>query len=234
MKKYDLLLERAVVDGLETFRTVIKNAHGRKIYYEVVTHSTGCIEISDCWYADRNIGKTGEQRKSSVPTLLKTKFFANETEMLNAIARELDRKFGSVKFIIRKATLHLTALEYVDSYLQKEKFNFLLLQKTDLSENTYELETVLKNKTHRVIYLKLLVTKETCAITNCYYTDRTYKNAARKVMPPTVYSTNLSFTKAEILRFCNAELVCDFTDIIIADESFFKIVNISKPICGSI
>lgn len=234
MKMQEVILEQSVIDGEETFRTIIKNSHGRKIYFAVIILPTGYIKIADCWYIDRNIGKTGVQRKNSVPHMLKTTLVADECELLEVIQNELDRKFSGVKFVSRKATLRLSENEYVANYLLSDKPHFLIFIKDKVTETTYELETVLKNKTHRTIYTKLLVTKDVCAVIECHYTDRLYKNNTRKVMPHTVYSAKFNFTKADILKFFNAELVCDFTDILLAENTFFRIENISKPICGSI
>ena len=49
-----------------SFRTIFKTKHGRIVFLALSIDGTGCT-ITDCFYIDRNQGRTGAKRYSSKP-----------------------------------------------------------------------------------------------------------------------------------------------------------------------
>ena len=110
MKQSILTLE----NGSEnSFRTIFKNRHGRVIYLEIEI-CEGFFIIKDCFYVDRNQGKSGNLRYAAKPRLLKTRSFSVD-ELLDVIATELDKRFYGVEFVSSK-TSDLSIDDYIEAW----------------------------------------------------------------------------------------------------------------------
>lgn len=48
------------------YRTIFKTQHGRQIYLSVRV-SSGICTVTDCFYTDRNEGRSGPKRRKSRP-----------------------------------------------------------------------------------------------------------------------------------------------------------------------
>ena len=96
MNKSILRLE-TIAGNANVFRTVIKNNHGRELFFSVQIEGDFC-NILEYFYADRNQGKTGSQRYSSKPKKLKTLQFPTG-KLLSIIAQDLDKDFYGVEFV---------------------------------------------------------------------------------------------------------------------------------------
>ena len=121
------------------YRCLLKNQHGRKIYMELVIGSEKYI-ITACWYFDRNIGKTGDKRKSAKPLLWQTKETDSNIENLKCVlVKELDMTpFLEIGFVENEDTIFLTTEEFISHYTADDKYRFLILvqKKTYTEEYT--------------------------------------------------------------------------------------------------
>ena len=70
-------------------------------------------------------------------------------------------------------------------------------------------------------------------IIDCHYSDRTYKRNNAYITPSGLTSITFDFSLYNILKIVNSELNCDFTDVIITQDSF-GFNDSPLPICGSI
>ena len=93
MQKSVLQLESSTDKG-SVFRTIFKTSHGRVVFLSVQLHDSYCT-IQDCFYLDRNQGRTGPARYSARPKMLRTIQFPAE-QLLSVIEAELDKKFYGV------------------------------------------------------------------------------------------------------------------------------------------
>ena len=124
---------------------------------------------------------------------------------------------------------HISAEEYIKLKNQcKNKHKFLILIDDDGI-----VRTRLKNRIHRSIYLEISYSNNKGTITDCHYYDRAYKRNNAYITPSGLTSIFLEFSPVGILKLVNDELNCDFTDVIIAKDTF-GFDNDTLPICGSI
>lgn len=56
-------------------------------------------------------------------------------------------------------------------------------------------------------------------IIDCHYSDRTYKRNNAYITPSGLTSITFDFSLYNILKIVNSELNCDFTDVIITQDS---------------
>ena len=98
MKRKKIIFEKVGISS--DYKCLLKNQHGRKIYMKLKTENEKWI-ISECWYIDRNIGKTGDKRKSAEPLLWKTKETdSNIKNLKRVLVEELDMTpFLEIDFI---------------------------------------------------------------------------------------------------------------------------------------
>ena len=123
----------------------------------------------------------------------------------------------------------LSTEEYIKLKTQvKTKYKFLILVNDN---NTYK--TRLKNRIHRSILLEIVRSGNKGTITDCHYSDRTYKRNNAYITPSGLTSITFDFSLYNILKIVNSELNCDFTDVIITQDSF-GFNDSPLPICGSI
>lgn len=218
MQKSILNLEYA---GNQSYQTVFKNNHGRKIYIRIKVSDSELV-ICSCLYVDRPM-RNGFR---SIPLKLKTMHCNNTNDLLKIMQSELDKKFYAITFSNEADVL--SPEEYVNSKLSvKEKYKFLIL----ISEDD-KLKTRIKNRIHRSIYLEIKCGNEYSIIQKCYYYDKAYKKNIF-ITPAGLNTIFFEYTPQKILEIVNNELNCDFTDLIITNDTFgFDDNNI--PICGSI
>ena len=76
------------------FRTIFKTKHGRIVFLALSIDGTDCT-ITDCFYIDRNQGRTGAKRCSSKPQKMQTFQFGIDA-LLSVIESELEKKFYCV------------------------------------------------------------------------------------------------------------------------------------------
>ncbi len=235
MERGILKLEEFTSNGLSNrFRTIIKTQHGRVMFLSLEINDAECT-ITDCFYTDRNQGRTGAERHSSKPLKLKTLQFSVDN-LLAIIETELDRKFYGVEFVqTDNASLSL------DEYLQikadgtNNKYRFLIMVGDGASYNglPMHLRTRLKNNLHRSIYVDLTYYKETTGVINqCHYYDRQYKRQGIKVTPPQLLSCFFPYTHEGILNLLNHELCCEFTHIIVTTG--IDLYSNTTPLCGAL
>ena len=235
MKKSILELEAFTSNGLaNTFRTIIKTQHGRVMYLSLEINDADCI-ITNCFYTDRNQGRTGTARYSTKPLKLQTLQFPADN-LLSVIEAELDKKYYGVEFI------HTDSAELsLDEYLQAKsdgannKYRFLIMVGDGGNYNglPVRLRTRLKNKLHRSIYIELEHYKDDMGvIKECHYYDRKYKRLEAKITPPQLLSCFFPYNHEGILNLFNHELCCNFNHIIVTDG--IDLDSNWTPICGAL
>ena len=217
------------------YRCILKNQHGRKIYMELKIRNDRWI-VSECWYIDRNIGKTGDKRKSAVPLLWQTEEIDCNIESVKCVlVKELDMTpYLEIAFVENEDTISLTEEEFISQHTANDKYRFLILVQEKNKEGVM-LETVIKNKVHRRIYLKLSLQKEKDAyiLEGCYYSDRRYKLNERK-MPETLVNGNTKgLQREDLIQWFNEQLTCDFNAVLFVSPEDIKLDK-RKAICGTL
>ncbi|WP_286333468.1 hypothetical protein, partial [Duncaniella freteri] len=175
MHKSILKLEVFAGDNnTDIFRTLFTTQHGRVVYLAVKIDGSHCT-ISDCFYTDRNQGKSGSNRYRARPQKLQT-FQFHIDELLYVIETELDKKFYDVEIITTdNAALPLDHYLKVKSEALHKKYHFLIMVGSGSTCNGLPvcLRTRLKNKLHRSIFVELSYYKDGKGVVNqCYYYDR--------------------------------------------------------------
>lgn len=235
MKKSILKLEAFTCNGYtNAFRTIFKTQHGRVLFLSLEIQDTDC-NITDCFYIDRNQGKTGANRYSSKPLKLKTFQFQADI-LLSVIETELDKKFYGMEFIqSNHADLSLDQYLQLKSKTVPQKYHFLIMGGDGDIYNglPIRLRTRLKNKLHRAIFVELAYYKNGNGIVKqCHYYDRKYKRRNVKVTPPQLTSCFFPYNHEGILNLLNHEICCDFTHMIIVDG--IDLDSNTIPLCGSL
>lgn len=233
MQRKKIIFEK--VGASSAYRCLLKNQHGRRIYIELNVN-TDNIKILECWYCDRNIGKTGDKRKSAEPLLWKTKETdSNVKNLKRVLVEELDMTpFGDISFIDNEDTISLTEEEFISRHTANDKYRFLILVQRKTKKGVM-LETVIKNKVHRRIYVNLSLQKEKNAyiLDECYYSDRTYKLNERK-MPETLVNGNTKgLQREDLIQWFNEQLTCDFNAVLFVSPEDIKLDK-CKAICGTL
>ena len=235
MKRGILKLEEFTSNDLTNrFRTIIKTQHGRVLFLSLEINDTA-YTITDCFYMDRNKGRTGADRYSSKPLKLQTFQFPPD-KLLSVIETELDRKFYSVEFS-KSDHADLSLNDYLqiktDGAIKKYRFLILIGDGASYDGLPVRLQTRLKNKLHRSIYVELIHYKEgRGVIKQCHYYDRQYKRQDIKVTPPQLLSCFFPYNQDGILNLINHELCCDFTHIIVT--SGIDLYSNTTPLCGAL
>ena len=233
MQRKKIIFEK--VGASSAYRCLLKNQHGRRIYIELNVN-TDNIKILECWYCDRNMGKTGDKRKSAEPLLWKTKETdSNVKNLKRVLVEELDMTpFGDISFIDNEDTISLTEEEFISRHTANDKYRFLILVQRKTKKGVM-LETVIKNKVHRRIYVNLSLQKEKNAyiLDECYYSDRTYKLNERK-MPETLVNGNTKgLQREDLIQWFNEQLTCDFNAVLFVSPEDIKLDK-CKAICGTL
>ena len=218
MKRMSLNLDKV---HKNYYQTIIRNNHGRKIYLKISCFED-IIRIIDCFYIDR----PERNGVKAIPQKLKT-FEFKQSELLNVIANELDKRFSDV--IVFETENNITASQYIKNFEStKNKYKFLIFV-----QDGEILKTRIKNRVHRSIYLEIKISGEKGTITDCYYYDRKYKRDNCFITPADFNTIFFDYSIENILKIVNSELNCDFTDVLITKDSFgFNKTNF--PLCGSI
>ncbi|MBR5809146.1 MAG: hypothetical protein IKY39_03465 [Clostridia bacterium] len=204
------------------WHTVFKNNHGRKLYLKFNLSNEDYINICDCFYVDR----PWETNQKSIPIKLKTSSCKFE-DLQEVLEKELDKKFYGIEFVNDENVL--TTEAYIENFLKaKSKHKFLILV-----ENGNALRTRFKNRTHRTIYLEIKKDVKNGLMSNCYYCDRVYKRDKSLITPSGLTTIFFDYSLDAILEIVNEELNCDFTDVIVAKDTF-GFDKTELPICGSI
>lgn len=235
MEKGILKLEMFTSDGiLNTYRTIIKTQHGRVMFLSLSVNDTDCT-ITDCFYTDRNQGKTGAERYGSKPLKLQTFRFLTES-LLSVIEAELDKKFYVVEFI-RSDNASMSLDEYLQTKLDNANNNYRFLIMVEDGDNynglPVRLRTWLKNKLHRSVYVELAYYKDGKGVVKqCHYYDRKYKRQNVKVTPPQLISCFFPYNSEGILNLLNHELCCNFNHIIVTGG--IDLDSNQTPLCGAL
>lgn len=191
--------------------------------------------IAECWYYDRNIGRTGDKRKSAEPLLWQTKEIDSNIENLkHVLVEEFDiTPFLEIDFVENIDTISLSSEEYISHHTAEDRYRFLILIKSETEQGIF-LESVFKNKTHRRIYIKLALHKDKKAyIVSCHYCDRVYKQYEKKT-PETLVEGYIKNTERNvILRWFNSQFTCDFNAVLFVSPDDIEI-NKNRAICGNI
>lgn len=209
MEPKKLMLYRCA-DG--SMRAWVKTRHSRLMFIKVKEQY-----ITDCYYIDRT--------KRYVPKKLVTRDLSG-TNLEAVLENELDCKVYSTE--VSEAYASLTDEEII-SHIKadmNQKHNFLIMIKTEEI-----LETVIKNRNHRVIYTRITIKGDEGVIEDCYYCDRTYKKR-EKVMPENLHTVYFNYSKENILNIMNNELNNAFTDVILIEDGSIQLDK--RPLCGSI
>ena len=219
MHKQKLQLYYSVSGAL---RCVIKNNHGRVIYFEIFI-------VNDCFYIDRK----RKDKYYAVPQKLKTKKFACNT-LLDVIATQLDKKFYGIE--IAYSSSELNRDEFIELKLREMRKGYKFLIFIGEGELTNGIPAVIrtrfKNRIHRSIYLEMQYRNGRGVITDCHYYDRIYKEK-KQVIPETLSTVYFMYTRQAILNIINSELNASFTDIIFVTDGSLSIDK-KTPLCGYI
>lgn len=233
MQRKKIIFEK--VGASSAYRCLLKNQHGRKIYMELKIGNKEGI-ISECWYIDRNIGKTGDKRKSAIPLLWQTKEIDCNIERLRyVLVEELDMTpFLEIDFIENIDTISLSPEEYISHHTAEDKYRFLILVQRKTKKGVM-LETVIKNKVHRRIYVNLSLQKEENAyiLEECYYSDRIYKLNKGKIPETIVDGNTKGLRREDIIQWFNEQLTCDFNSVLFVSPEDIKLDK-RKAICGTL
>lgn len=235
MQKSFLRLEAFHTDNpAKGYRAVFKTQHGRVLFLAIEINGTICT-ITDCFYLDRNQGKSGAARYTAKPQKLKSFQFPAD-HLLAVIEAELDKKFHGVEYV--SGDLSRQSLdEYIAARTEhnQAKYRFLILLGEGETRNglPMNLRTRLKTKLHRAVYLELAYYKDGMGVVRqCYYYDRKYKRTDAKITPPTLVSCFFPYTRKGILDLLNHEICCSFTHILITEG--LDIESNTSPLCGAI
>ena len=193
------------------YRTVLKTRHGRVLFLKIINDV-----IDACYYIDR--------REKPIPKKLKTLNLAKNS-LKSVLETELDSKVYSQAF--SEDYITLDDEEFISKMNERSKYNFLIIVKDGQT-----LETVIKNKCHRVIYIRIVLNESSATIEDCYYCDRQYKKKD-KVVPENLYTVSFSHSRENIIGLFNSELNNAFTDVIFITDNSIEI-NCKRPLCGSI
>ena len=228
------ILELEASTDASIYRTIIKNRHGRTLFLSLAVNAP-IYTITDCFYTDRNQGRTGAAHYSSKPKKLRTFQFPAEN-LLAVIEAELDKKFYGVEFVETEQT-NLSLDEYIDfrASSSNRKYRFLIMVGDGDSYNglPMRLRTRLKTKLHRSVYVELAYYKDgKGVIRQCCYYDRQYQRHGVKITPPTLISCFFPYTREGILNLLNHEICCDFTHIIVTDG--IDVDANTTPLCGAV
>ena len=232
MNKSILKLEAST--DASTYRTIIKNRHGRTLFLSLAVNGH-VYTITDCFYTDRNQGRTGAVRYSSKPKKLRTLQFPAEN-LLAVIEAELDKKFYGVEFVETEQT-NLSLDEYIDfrASSSNRKYRFLIMVGDGGNYHglPMRLRTRLKTKLHRSVYVELAYYKDgNGVVRQCCYYDRQYQRQGIKITPPSLISCFFPYTREGILNLLNHEICCDFTHIIVTDG--IDVDANTTPLCGAV
>ena len=231
MKQSILKLEKSATNA---YRAIFKNRHGRNLYLGLTIDGDTCT-ITDCFYTDRNQGRTGEARYSAKPQLLRTFTFPKD-DLLKVIATELDKHFYGVEFVqSEQAALSLEEYLQHKLYAAQKKYRFLIMVgEGDICNGLpVHLRTRLKTNLHRAVYVDLAYYKDGSGVVkDCSYYDRRYKRDNVKITPPQLISCFFPYSKTGILNLLNHELCCNFTHIIVT--SGIDIDSDTTPLCGAV
>lgn len=205
----------------QTYHAIFKNNHGRRLYIQLQINNNE-IFISDCFYTDRP-ARNGHH---AVPCKFHTSHCTCDS-LIDVFKNELDKTFFGIEF--SDTENKFSTEEYIKLKTQvKTKYKFLILVNDN---NTYK--TRLKNRIHRSILLEIVRSGNKGTITDCHYSDRTYNRNNAYITPSGLTSITFDFSLYNILKIVNSELNCDFTDVIITQDSF-GFNDSPLPICGSI
>lgn len=219
MKKSLLTLNKT---GKNDWQTVIKNNHGRQVYLKMSITDNKFVEIVEVFYIDR----PWKLESKSVPLKLTTKS-CKLGDLQDVLENEIDKKFYGIEFVNDGSVL--STEEYIESFLEtKRKYKFLILV-----ESGNVLKTRLKNRTHREIYLEVNRDVKKAVVAKCHYNDRVYKRDKSLITPAGLTSIYFDYSLEAILKIVNEELNCDFTDVIVTQDTF-GFDKTKLPICGSI
>lgn len=219
------------------YRTIFKTQHGRQIYLAVRVSSGNCT-VTDCFYTDRNEGRSGPERRKSRPAKLVTLQMPLE-QLLNVIESELDKKFYGLEFE-ENSTREMSAEDYIshNAALFPARYHFLIMEGSGevVSELPSRMRSRLKNRLHRSVYLELEHYGDGRGVVRqCYYYDRAYLRQDIRVSPPMLVSCFLPYTREGILNLINHEICCNFTHIIfVSGADGIDLSSDDTPICGSI
>ena len=232
MQKSILKLETS--NDASAYRAIIKTLHGRTLFLSLTVNDPICT-ITDCFYTDRNQGRTGAARYRSRPKKLRTLQFPAEN-LLAVIEAELDKKFYGVEFVETGQT-NLSLDEYIDfkTSSSNRKYCFLIMvgDGSNYRGLPMRLRTRLKTKLHRSVYVELAYYKDgEGVVRQCCYYDRQYQRQGIKITPPTLISCFFPYTREGILNLLNHEICCDFTHIIVTDG--IDIDSNITPLCGAV
>lgn len=236
MERKILKLEHVAVECPTTFRTLIKTQHGRVLYLELQVSDNSYL-ITECFYTDRNQGKSGEDRRGAKPLKLQTLQF-NLNNLLSVLKTELDSNFYGVEFI-ETDTAELSVEEYVEerSNNANKKYHFLIMVGEGESINGLpnKLVTRIKNKLHRSIFVELAYYRDEMGVVKqCYYYDRIYKRQDIQITPPHLVSCFFRYERSAILNLFNHELCCDLNRMIVISDNEIDIYKNKTPLCGCI
>ena len=211
------------------FRTVFKTKHGRLIYLQLhIIDQT--VTVEKCLYLDRF-------RKGSyyaVPQKLTT-MQCRENELLSVVATQLDRVFSGIERFDSLSELSMENFIQYKLHEMRGGYKFLLFVGSGETVNglPMKLQTRLANRLHRRIYLEINHHHDSVGVvSDCHYYDRTYRQRT-KVIPQMLTTVFVPFERNSILQMVNRELDCDFTDLVVIDNTIDFEGN-SHALCGNI
>lgn len=188
------------------------------------------INIIECYYIDR----IRNGKYYAVPSKQQTKR-CNVDELLEVVSSELDRRYYGLEFTDEIADLSTES--FIKNRLLSFKWGYKFLifvgEGGTVNGMPDKLKTRLANRIHRKIYLEIdRYDEHKGVVTKCCYYDRQYK-LRDNVTPQMLTSVFVDYDRKSITDMVNRELNCDFTDLIIIDDTI-GFDNSNYALCGNI
>ena len=158
-----------------------------------------------------------------------------ENELLSVVATQLDRVYSGVERIDSLSELSMENFIQYKLHEMRGGYKFLLFVGSGETVNglPMKLQTRLANRLHRRIYLEINHHHDSVGVvSDCHYYDRTYRQRT-KVIPQMLTTVFVPFERNSILQMVNRELDCDFTDLVVIDNTIDFEGN-SHALCGNI
>ena len=158
-----------------------------------------------------------------------------ENELLSVVATQLDRVFSGIERFDSLSELSIDDFIQYKLHEMRCGYKFLLFVGSGEAVNglPMKLQTRLANRLHRRIYLEINYHHDAVGVvSDCHYYDRTYRQRT-KVIPQMLTTVFVPFERNSILQMVNRELDCDFTDLVVIDNTIDFEGN-SYALCGNI
>ena len=209
----------------ETFHTVLRTRHGRRIYLALeLNEERDAYIVRECEYVDRARFVTPNKRIiREIPEELLSQVLLAELDCCvgKCYIGEESYRFGSP----------ITKEQLLCRARWEERPYILLLLRTGNG-----LYTCFKNRHRRAISLHVQLGADgddkQAVIIDCRYCDERSKRASRMRTPHGLVTISFEYSLNTLLEIVNRELEGGFSGIATADD--FQLPNLDRPFCGRI